>query len=411
MKRFRPRPVVAAALVAAASLLIPTWAGAAPEDYSGDMWFDTNGLTSTQVTELNDGLEAALGDVPGGVTAGLWVGNKGYWVGAVGEADIKKGAPMRPELQVPIGSVTKTLTGTIVLQQVQRGRLRLGDPMSKWFPTFPKADQITIAMLLNMSSGIADYVNGNIARLTAQQRAHPKRRVSPGTMIWGAARMPRDFEVPGSQFAYSNTNTIILGRILEKSTGKSYNRLLKKRILEPLGMYRSFLDMSGDLWPRHAQTYSTMYGEIHGSPPLLRTTNWSLSMGWSAGGLASTVADLRTWAEAMGTGQGVLKRATHRSRSGDCVVSGTNGVLNQEYCLGVAVLREVSSGDVVSYWHNGTMLGATSYVAYYPRTKAILVVQSNQDAQYGPSDLTIPDQFFGAVLQEVPELLGLAYPT
>lgn len=61
----------------------------------------------------------------------------------------------------------------------------------------------------------------------------------------------------------------------------------------------------------------------------------------------------------MGTGEGVLSRATQRTRAKHCVVSGSNGVLNQEYCLGVAVLREVSSGEVVSYWHNGTMLGAT----------------------------------------------------
>ncbi len=407
MSGVRPRLVLVFALMVCASLIVPCRAGAATDGHSGDVWSDTKGLTRSQVTTLEDGLVAAWGGLPGGVSAGLWVGNKGYWVGAVGDADIKTGAPMRPELQLPIGSVTKTLTGTLVLQQVQRGRLRLTDPMSKWFPTFPKAEQITVSMLLNMSSGIADYVNGNFARLTAQQRAHPKRRVSPGTMIWGAARMPRAFDLPGSQFAYSNTNTIILGRILEKSAGKSYNRLLKKRILEPLGMYRSFLDMSGDLWPRHAQTYSMLYGQVHGSPPLLRTTNWSLSTGWSAGGLASTVADLRTWAKSLGTGNQVLHRATQRTRTGDCVFNGTNGTLEQDYCLGVAVLREVSTGDVVSYWHNGTMLGATSYVAYYPRTKAILVVQSNQDAQTGDAGLTIPDKFFGQVLQGVPELLGL----
>ncbi len=393
-------------LAVSASLAVPTGAGAAP-DSGFELWSRTSGLTEAQVTTLDDSLVAAWDGLPGGVSAGLWVGTGGQWRGAIGEANIKTNEPMRPQLQVPIGSVTKTLTGTLVLQQVQRGQLRLKDPMSKWFPTFPKARKITVAMLLNMSSGIADYVNGHIKRLTAQQRAHPKKRVSPGRFIWGAARMPRAFKVPGSQFSYSNTNTFILGRILEKSTGRSLNDLLEARLLDPLGMTRTYLDMTGDLWPPHAQTYSTMYGEIHGGPALLRTTNWSLSMGWAAGGLASTGPDLRTWAYSLGTGDGVLSRAAQRTRAKHCVVSGSNGVLNQEYCLGVAVLREVSSGEVVSYWHNGTMLGATSYVAYFPRTQAVLVVQANQDAQTGEAGLTIPDKFFAEIAAGVPELLGL----
>lgn len=387
-------------------MAVSSTAGAAP-DSAFELWSRTSGLTDAQVTTLNDSLASAWDGLPGGVSAGLWVGANRYWRGAIGEANIKTNEPMRPRLQVPIGSVTKTLTGTLVLQQVQRGRLRLQDQMSKWFPSYPKARKITVAMLLNMSSGIADYVNGHIKRLTAQQRAHPKKRVSPGRFIWGAARMPRAFRAPGSQFSYSNTNTFILGRILEKSTGRSLNDLLQARLLDPLGMTRTYLDMTGDLWPPHAQTYSTMYGEIHGGPALLRTTNWSLSMGWAAGGLASTGPDLQTWAHALGTGDGVLSRALRRTRTKHCVVSGSNGVLNQEYCLGVAVLREVSSGEVVSYWHNGTMLGATSYVAYFPRTQATLVVQANQDAQTGDAGLTIPDKFFAEIAAGVPELLGL----
>jgi D-alanyl-D-alanine carboxypeptidase len=219
--------------------------------------------------------------------------------------------------------------------------------------------------------------------------------------------MPRPFDVPGSQFAYSNTNTIILGRILEKVTGQSYRTLLQRRLLGPLAMKRSFLDISGNLWKPHVQTYSKLYGMLMGGPPLLRTTDWSLSTGWSAGGLASTLADLRSWAHALGTGQGVLQRATQRSRTGDCMFNGTNGTLTQEYCLGVAIIRENSSGDVVTYLHNGTMVGATSYVAYYPRTGAILVVLANQDAPSGPLQLTIPDKVSFAVGAAVPELLGI----
>jgi D-alanyl-D-alanine carboxypeptidase len=295
----------------------------------------------------------------------------------------------------------------LVLQQVQAGRLSLDDRLSTWYPQIPKSRRITVAMLLNMSSGIADFVNGNFGWLTKAQRKDPKRIWKPDRMIAGAARMPREFAVPGSQFAYSNTNTIILGRILEKATGISYEEVLQRGILDPLRMDRSFIDLSGDLWPPHAQTYSNLYGEIHGSPKTLRVTDWSLSTGWSAGGLASTLWDMKKWAQALGTGEGVLNRSMQRQRIKDCVVQATGAEYTQEYCLGVAIYREVSTGDVVARWHNGTMLGATSYVAYFPRTGARLVVQANQDAQTGEQGLTIPDKFFLRVFQDVPELLGL----
>ncbi len=367
----------------------------------------TKGLTVAQVDSLNKAMATAWRHLPGGVTAGVWVPGVGRWVGAIGEANRRTGESMRAGLQIPVGSVTKTLTGTLVLQQVQAGRLSLDDRLSKWFPRIAKSRKITVAMLLNMTSGIADFVNGNFTWLTKAQRKDPRRIWTPGRMIRGAMRMPRAFAVPGSQFAYSNTNTIILGRILEKVRGVAYEELLQRRILDPLGMSRSFIDMSGDLWDPHAQTYSNLYGEIHGSPRTLRVTNWSLSTGWAAGGLASTLWDMKVWAKALGTGEGVLQGRTQRRRTSDCVVQGTGADYTQEYCLGMAIYREISSGEVVMKWHNGTMLGATSYVAYFPRTRARLVVQANQDAQTGEAGLTIPDEFFLQVFQEVPELLGL----
>lgn len=387
---------------------VPT-ASAGPSDDGAEPAISvrSTGLTPSQVEALSRDLMAAWNRLPGGAVAGLWVPRVGRWVGAVGEADRRTGEPMRAGLQIPVGSVTKTLTGTLVLQQVQAGRLSLADRLSKWYPQITKSRRITVAMLLNMSSGIADFVNGNFRWLTKAQRKDPKRIWRPDRMIAGASRMPREFAVPGSQFAYSNTNTIILGRILEKVTGISYEQLLQRGVLDPLRMDRSFIDLSGDLWPPHAQTYSNLYGEIHGSPKTLRVTDWSLSTGWAAGGLASTLWDMRRWAHALGTGEGVLNRPMQRQRIKDCVVQVAGAEYTQEYCLGVAIYRAVNTGDVVARWHNGTMLGATSYVAYFPRTGARLVVQANQDAQTGQQGLTIPDKFFLQIFQDVPELLGL----
>lgn len=364
-------------------------------------------MSTEDVAILNGVLKDAWGGLPGGATAGLWVPGKGSWVGSVGLANRKTGEPMTPEMQVPIGSVTKTLTGTLILQEVEQGRLSLDDPISTWFPTFPEAKRITIRMLLNMTSGIADSMNGNIAEVTAAQRANPKRHWQPDDLIWSAAAMPRVFDEPGTQFSYSNTNTDILGKILEETTGKPLAQLLDERILTPLGMDRSLLNQTGRLQAPFAQTYSSLYGMIHGSPALVNTTGWSGSPYWAAGGLASTLDDLHTWAKALGTGTGVLDPAMQKQRVTDCIVQNAGPQFTQNYCLGAAAYTDSATGEVVAVLHNGTVIGASSYVAYYPRTKAVLVVLSNQDSQTGPYDWTIPDKVSAGVFTKLPGLLGL----
>ena len=367
----------------------------------------SSGLKASDVTTLDGILRDAWGGLPGGATAGLWVPGKGWWVGSVGEANIATGRLMSPDLQMPIGSVTKTLTGTLILQEVQKGTLSLDDTIAEWFPSFPKADAITIRMLLDMSSGIADFLNGNIAEVTAQQRAHPRRIWNPDEIIRGAAALPRTFDVPGSAFAYSNSNTVILGRILERVTGKSLTTLLDTRLLAPLGMDRSQLNQTGVLAPPFAQTYSSLYGEIHGGPDLVKTTSWSGSPYWAAGGLASTLADLRIWAKALGTGKGLLSPAMSSKRISDCIVQNAAATMTQKYCLGVAVVSDNATGDPIAIFHNGTVIGASSYVAYYPRTGAVLVVQSNQDSQTGDNAWTIPDKVSIEIAATLPQYLGI----
>ncbi|MBK6762974.1 MAG: beta-lactamase family protein [Micrococcales bacterium] len=355
----------------ALALLLPGLgnATAAPVDRPADkdtVTVRTKGLSNRQVDALAAALTTSQGGLPAGALAGLWVPGKGMWVGAVGEADIARSQPLRPGLQMPVGSITKTLTGTLVLQEVQRGRIALDDLVAKWFPTFPKGDEITVAMLLNMSSGIADYVNGNLPALSKQLRKNPKRTWKPATQIWGAARMPRTFDVPGSQFSYSNTNTVMLGRILTKVTGRSLPVLMKRRVLDEVGMTRSLLDFKVDPQRPYAQSYSLLFGEMHGKRRLLRTTDWSLSLVGAAGALRSTLRDMRHWGTALGTGKGVLPRKTQRERFAHCIDVVSRDGITAAYCLGTMTYREDATGDIVAIWHNGRVLGATGYLGYFP---------------------------------------------
>ena len=363
-------------------------------------------LPPAATARLNAALLEAWADLPGGAVATVIAPGRGRWVGSVGLGDMERHRPMIPALQMPVGSVTKTFTGMLVLQEVAAGRLSLDDRLDRWYPAIPRADEITIAMLLNMSSGIADYLNGNIAAYAEELLADPQRRYRPDALIAQGAAMPRAFPDPGTQFAYSNTNTVILGRILERVTGEGYASLMRTRLFEPLGLDRSSVDLAGRLLPPHAQTYSEIFSLDPDGPPVGRTTDWSQSVVWSAGALASTIGDLGRWGRTLGTGRGAIPKALARERLRDCAPASTVGETSIAYCLGLVVVRDVNTGEPLTLWHNGRVFGAVAYVGYYPATGAVVAVIANSDLS-GPDGEAVSMRAKAAIEAAVPGLLGL----
>ena len=409
MTRWTKALIGAAALGTAAALLAPTGAGAQPSP-RGDVTppsTSTSTLPAGATTRLNAALLEAWAGLPGGAMATVIVPGRGRWVGTVGYANDERKREMTPDRQSPIGSVTKTFTAMMVLQEISAGRLDLDDRLDRWYPTIPKSDEITLAMLLNMSSGIADYLNADIVATAEQLIADPKRRYRPDALIAKGAAMPRAFDVPGSAYSYSNTNTVILGRILEKETGTGYAALLRSRLFEPLGLSRSFLDTSGRLQAPHAQTYSNVFSLDPSLPPVGRTTDWSQSIVWSAGGMASTIEDLGRWGRTLGTGRGAIPKAVASERLKDCAPPATQTpTITISYCLGVVVVRDTDSGKRITLWHNGRVFGAVAYVGYYPATGAVVAVMANSDVE-GPDGEAVSMRGKAAIEAAVPGLLGL----
>ena len=364
----------------------------------------TSTLPADTTARLNAALVEAWAGLPGGAMATVIVPGRGRWVGTVGFANDERKRAMTPDRQSNIGSVTKTFTGMLVLQEIAAGRLDLDDRLDRWYPTIPKADEITIAMLLNMSSGIGDYLNANIVGFAEELIVDPKRRYRPDDLIAQGAALPREFDVPGTGLAYSNTNTVILARILEKETGSSYAALLKSRLFEPLGMSRSFLNVSGDLQSPHAQTYSDVFSIDPSVPPLGRTTNWSQSYVWAAGGMASTISDLGRWGRALGTGRGAIPASLAAERLDNCAPSAPG--TPTEYCLGLVVTSDTTTREPITLWHNGRVFGAVAYVGYYPATGAVVAVMANCDMT-GPDGQHVSMRAKAAIEDAVPGLLGL----
>lgn len=215
---------------------------------------------------------------------------------AAGTANLATGQPMRPGDRYRAGSITKTFVAVVVLQLAGEGRLRLDDTIDRWLPGLvPGGSKITIRELLNHTSGLQDYFNDP----TFDSQVLAGQRFTPAQLIAIANALGPVFP-PGTSWAYSNTDYVLLGLIVEKATGHSLPAELARRIFEPLHLdHTSFpidqTSISGD----HAHGYV----DLPGSPPLDITNRVSPSVAWAAGALVSTAADITSFYRALFNGR------------------------------------------------------------------------------------------------------------
>ena len=196
-----------------------------------------------------------------------------------------------------IGSLTKSFTAVAILLLQAQGRLHIHDPIARYLPDYPNGDRITLHQLLSMSSGIPNYLNDllfsryNIKSGTYQPSASKDQLFSPQDLVACFQDKPLAFS-PGSAYAYSNSNYVLLGHILEVVSGYSYGDFLQKHIFAPLGMTQSHY-YPGPSNP----TSSTGYDAIVPVPtPVFSFHN---SLLFAAGGITSSVRDLRLWLQAL----------------------------------------------------------------------------------------------------------------
>lgn len=165
---------------------------------------------------------------------GVWRGDKQIASGALGGSPL--GVPATPDMQVRVGQPMEPMLSTVLLQLNQEGVARLDEPIAKWVPDFPRADQITPRMLANGTTGISDYVTDPEFLKTFY--ANPIKGFTSQELFDLANARPPLF-APGSSFPYAHSDLVVLGVVLEKATGKSLGDLIQQRVLDPLGMKQS----------------------------------------------------------------------------------------------------------------------------------------------------------------------------
>jgi D-alanyl-D-alanine carboxypeptidase len=304
---------------------------------------------------------AAAGTKAPGVIAGVWVGDRG-WTAVRGTT--RRGAKDRPTLRghTRIGSVTKTFTGTLILQLVDEGKLRLDDTIERWFPQLPDARTITIRELGSMSSGINSYTAS--PAFTNRYLTRPTTVWTPTELISAGVGASRLF-APGDGYYYSNTNFVMLGHIVERVTGEPIARVMKKRIFDPLKMretsYPSTTRLPAPYWRGYTDQNVT-------GTAVRDATHWSPTAEGAAGQIVSTLADMRRYTRALGTGS-LLRPATQRARLQPNLASQAGG---RAYLFALGIDHGWLS-------HTGEVPGFNTQVAYLPRKKATIVVLTNTD--------------------------------
>ncbi|GAA2435481.1 serine hydrolase domain-containing protein [Actinomadura vinacea] len=283
------------------------------------------------------------------------------WKGASGVADVRTRRPVRPDMQHRVGSVTKTFTATAVLQLAEQGRLQLDAPIAQYLPgTVPgeRGQQVTVRMLLNHTSGIADFVRfafPSLQRLSPESLdRHRFRTLRADRLIkWGVESPPTN--APGASWAYSNTNYIILGQLLEEVTGVKAETYIQKNVIRPAGLKKTYFPTEPAIYGDHSRMYEALYR--HAEPPREYSV---FNMSWIgvAGALVSTTDDLNTFYRALLTGK-LIGRGALTEMQSTVPVQDANGNTLMNYGLGLYSM-EMPCG---TFWgHDGVVFGSGTQV-------------------------------------------------
>lgn len=318
------------------------------------------------------------------------------WVKAFGIADLETGQEMDAHMAFRVGSNTKTMTGTVILQLVQEGKLKLDDKVSQYFKDVPNGDEITIANLLEMRSGIPSYSElKSVNKILDEQ---PKHVFTPQELIqYGIEQKP--LFAPGQGYDYSNTNFVMLGVLIEQKTGMTLEEAFAKRIFEPLKLSRTLLPAPNDtkLPPpfSHGYLFGTNVSSLEDPslPPaelkealagkLLPhdVTFSNPSWAWAAGGAISTAEQLATYVEAL-VGGGLLDPAMQKQRLASLKPTNPAEPNGPQYGLGIVKL-----GPMLG--HDGSLPGYQSFMGHDPQSNTTLIIWTNLQSAPNGNDTAI----------------------
>ena len=289
---------------------------------------------------------------------------------ALGTANIETKEPMDLKMRFRIGSLTKTFTTTVILQLADEGKLKLDDPLEKYFPNVPNSKNITLRMLGDMSSGLYNY--SEASEFDDSMSAHPRKKWKPEELVDMALKHPVYFE-PGKSYHYSNTNTVLLGMIIEKLTGASLASEIKARIIDKLGLTETEFPSDAEITGFHPEGYNEDDAKFI-EPLTDVTTKHDPSWGWAAGAMISSLKDIKIYIKALAGGTLISKEMQYE---------------RMKWSLDIPMLKYgfgiFKAGDDF-YGHNGSYPGFHNVSVHSPKTNMTIVVFYNSQTNRDPDD-------------------------
>lgn len=300
----------------------------------------------------------------------------GIWVASAGFADLENQIPMQPCHINKLGSITKMMMGTLIWQYISEGKLSLNEPIQTYIPEvsarITNGSEITLGMLLNHTSGIADIggdLNFNLAV------------VNDFTYSWTAEEILEFIadkpatHAPGTALRYSNTNTMLEGMILDAVTGRPHRELLQERIFDRLGMNQTVYYNYSQAFPYEniAQGYLDFHND-GGDIQNISLLNPGSGNGYT--GVYSTVSDLYRFMNAL------LREKTLTSPENLEYIfdnffyfegqswASSYGAIHDEY-------REVLPDSIHTYGHTGGDIGYSANLNYFPHNNTIFAATYN----------------------------------
>jgi D-alanyl-D-alanine carboxypeptidase len=283
---------------------------------------------------------------------------------AYGLAHLRPDVPATPDMAYPIGSISKQFTATAILLLQQDGKLKLDDPVSKFFPELTRATEITIRNLLTMTSGYEDYAPQDYIIPAWLHEARPI------DIIHEWAEKPLDF-APGTKWQYSNTNFVLAALIVEKVTGETLSAFLKARVFKPL-----MLEGVVNTYTEREKLAVTGYVSYALAPPReqpLEAPGWY----YGDGDLAMPAATLLAWDLGL-MNQSLLTPASYaQMETSFKLKGGLDKGTDTNYGLGIFSRTRDGRRQIE---HGGEVGGFVAENVLYPDDHVAIVVLTNEVA-------------------------------
>lgn len=283
----------------------------------------------------------------------------------VGTLDRENNKPITKDMVSRIGSVSKQFTAVAILLLAQDGKLSVLDKLSKYYPDYPKGNQITIHQLLNHTSGIKSFT------ALPDFMKDVTKEITPAEMIARFREAKPDFE-PGEKWLYNNSGYYLLGDIATKVAGKPYYDFLNERVFRANGMKHTGAHRPGLGLANEAKGYDRKPDAPKKWYPAI---DWHMSQAGGAGELYSTVTDMHRWNEALFNGKVLKSKWLSKAHTPLGMDSdGILGDMGKKYGYGWLIDEERGLKKI---HHNGGLDGFTSCLVRFPDQNLNIAVLCN----------------------------------